>query len=506
MLASPMADRSGSTDALLNDADKPEVPPIAIYMLYLTIFIDTLAGSISTPVMPYYAKSFGVSTAMIGYLYGAWAFSSTVFAPGLSRLSDKWGRRTVLVMSLVGAGTANLMQGLAPNFWVFLFGRFFSGVWAAVGSTCNVYITDVVPESIRGSYYANLSMVPLSAILFGPGLGGGLSKLGLNVPIMVDAVITLFSAAVVAYYLPETPAFLRSKAMANVKTDGPAQEDTNIPCPVYFTCASGFLGGMMMSTMISSFAIFMEATYEFDALRVGFCFMGMGVVAMMTNVWIVRFLQKRMHATSLCALGYLINGIGLASFACVSNQWLALFFFGFTSVGQGIRSATGSSVVAPFTNTGNRGKIFGLVQMCQNCGRMVGPIMATHIAGHDVALPFKICCILGAVAACMTSLIPKPSPKQEIKAPLERKKTAFGEEWEDETGEEGDVKAIGQFVAELLTRRHYKWVSRRAQVEKLLETLLPELEIRDKSAYEASLAEIIQEEDLESSMQMGVMR
>ncbi len=80
------------------------------------MLIDALAGSLSKPVMPYYAMSFNVSTQNIGYSYGVWSFSTTVFAPFLTRLADKIGRRPVLIMSSVGAGTANLIQGSAMWF------------------------------------------------------------------------------------------------------------------------------------------------------------------------------------------------------------------------------------------------------------------------------------------------------------------------------------------------------------------------------------------------------
>lgn len=259
----------------------------------------------------------------------------------------------------------------------------------------------------------------------------------------------------------------------------------------------------MLSTLLSSFAIFMEAAYGFDALRVGFSFMAMGVVMMLTNVWFVPFLQKRMATTSLCALGFILNGGGLAIFVCTRNMWLALALFTIASVGTGLRSATNSAVVAVYTTTLNRGKIFGRVQMYQNFGRMVGPICATHMAGHNPSLPFMVCGAFGAGAALLTLIAPKP--REESPPVLEKRPTLFGEEWQDEEGSDKDVEALGRFVADLLKRRHYKWVSRRVQIEQLLETLLPELETRDKCAYEASLADIT-ERLFESSMQTDMVR
>merc|ERR1719284_360210 len=112
------------------------------------------------------------------------------------RISDRIGRRPVLLASLLGAASANILQGLCTSipiygFYVFVFARFFSGIWAAVGSTCNVYVTDVVPEESRTAFLAKLSLIFPIAIFFGPGIGGGLSKFGLNVPVLVDGSVTL---------------------------------------------------------------------------------------------------------------------------------------------------------------------------------------------------------------------------------------------------------------------------------------------------------------------------
>merc|ERR1719253_1129749 len=139
-------------------------------------------------------------------------------------MTDTWGRRPVLITALVGAGLSNLIQGFSllfksytlwginAGFLIFLFGRFTSGIWAAVGATCNVYVTDVCKDpKTREEFLGKMAVVPLLAIVFGPGIGGGLSKLGLNVPVVADGTITLFASIVVALNLPESPAFLASK-------------------------------------------------------------------------------------------------------------------------------------------------------------------------------------------------------------------------------------------------------------------------------------------------------
>merc|ERR1719353_2081626 len=178
-----------------------------IYFVYVVMFVDTLSSCISTPVVPFYVQSFGVPTAYIGYIYAAWSFSAAVFAPMLSSMADTWGRKRVLVACLVGAGIANVIQGLAIycgsyGFWIFLFGRAFSGMWASVGATCNVYVSDVASGPLREKYLTQMAMTGPFALMLGPGLGGALATaFGNNMPVLIDGIITLFTATLVSQYL-----------------------------------------------------------------------------------------------------------------------------------------------------------------------------------------------------------------------------------------------------------------------------------------------------------------
>mmetsp|Transcript_56564 Transcript_56564/g.132695 ORF Transcript_56564/g.132695 Transcript_56564/m.132695 type:complete len:508 (+) Transcript_56564:76-1599(+) len=489
------------------DSPQIDVPGVAILMVCVTMFIDTLAGSISTPVMPYYAKAFDVSTANIGWLYGLWSFSSTVFAPWLTRLADRIGRRPVLIMSLVGAGTANIIQGVALmagknlGFKIFLFGRFFSGIWAAVGATCNVYITDVVPEEIRAPYIARISTVPLIAMLFGPGLGGGLAKLGLNIPVMIDGAITLFSAGLVSYYLPETPSYIRSKMCSEAhageggsKSSGSGKATTPVPSVVYILGFGQFLGGIGFSTMLSSYAVFMLARFDFDTLRVGFSFMAGSIVMMMVNVWGVPFCKKHFSIAKSIVLGGLINSFGFFMFAHNDELWLCLFFFIMSMGGNALRGANSTAYLGSFSDSSNRGAVFGVSQMMMNAGRVVGPIVATHLADwYGVGVPFYLAGSMSGFSALLVLWVDSVAslPPKELSEPMLKKQaTSFGSDWKDEHGTHKEVEDLGNFVADLLSKRHYQWVSKKAEVEALLDKLLPELQTTDRDSYHHSIQDL----------------
>mmetsp|Transcript_80755 Transcript_80755/g.224780 ORF Transcript_80755/g.224780 Transcript_80755/m.224780 type:complete len:512 (-) Transcript_80755:99-1634(-) len=492
-------------EALVDKQAGLEVPESMVYFVFLTMFIDVIAASISTPVMPYYAQSFGVPTAWIGYLYAAWSFTATVFAPMLSTMADKWGRKRVLVSCLVGAGIANVIQGLAvyfgrKGFWLFMFGRVFSGCWASVGATCNVYITDVATgDALRQKYLGQLSMVPLVAIMLGPGLGGGLAAaFGNNMPVLVDGVITLFSAFVVYFNLVETPAFIRSKRLGDAETCAGPNPKTAVKVPfgVFVVGGATLLATIGSQSNLSMFALFYQKEYDFSTLYVGFLFMGTASVMLLTNMLIVANLRKCMKPAQMSFLGGIINGcgtigMGLSGLLEMLSVTIGLQYVG--ALGGGISSSQIGAIVAAFTNVDNRGKIFGINQTFQNFGKIIGPIIGTNTAVHGLpgvggfmGLPFVISGGLTMVASCGMLASLRFTPKEE-KPPSQRKETTFGEFWQDEEGQPEDVLALGKFVAELLKSRHYRWVTRRAEIECLLGHLLPELKTDDRESYEDSL-------------------
>eukprot|EP00931_Biecheleriopsis_adriatica_P029382 TRINITY_DN17449_c0_g1_i1.p1 TRINITY_DN17449_c0_g1~~TRINITY_DN17449_c0_g1_i1.p1 ORF type:complete len:539 (+),score=96.96 TRINITY_DN17449_c0_g1_i1:62-1618(+) len=498
-------------EALVTKAEPGlEVPESMIYFIFMTMFIDVIAGCISTPVMPYYAQQFGVSDAWIGYIYAAWSITSALFAPMLSSMADKWGRKKVLVTCLCGAGFANIIQGIAVyfgkvGFTVFVFGRAFSGCFASIGATCNVYITDVAPsDKLRSKYLGQMSMVPLVAIMVGPGLGGGLAAaFGNNVPVLIDGTITLFSALLVSVYLVETPAFLRSKLEADVEK-GPGSpkkgEQVKLPKAIYVVGMAAFSYSMAGQMNLAMYSLFYQKTYDFTPLYIGFVFMGNAVVMLLTNMTIIPQLRKCLVATQMYFGGTLISGIGniaqgLSSFIGNVHVSLACLYFG--GIGSAVSMSQASAIVATFTDVSNRGKIFGLVQTFQNCGKVIGPMLATNVAVHGIfgfpgfyGMPMLISgsliMVAGSTMLASLSFMEPVEKKPEDAPKLQKRNTTFGELWENETGSEEDVKALGKYVAQLLSDRHYKWVSRRADIEKLLDEILPELKVESREAYEES--------------------
>jgi hypothetical protein len=254
------------------------------------------------------------------------------------------------------------------------------------------------------------------------------------------------------------------------------------------------------------YALFYEKTYNTSTLYIGFIFQGDAVFMILASVFLIPRLRKRMEPVMLSFAGGFINNVGSVALGITSLA--QSIYFSLTSqflagIGSAIQRSQSSSITARFTSVANRGKIFSIIQTYGNFGRIVGPVMATHSATHGLpgvdgfyGLPFILSGILGllggfalmASARYTPSDTPSDTPSEQK---LVRRPTAFGDQWQDEEGSQEDVLALGRYVTRLLTDRHYKWVTRRADVEKLLDKLLPELDTGSSEAYHNSIGSLL---------------
>eukprot|EP00931_Biecheleriopsis_adriatica_P068155 TRINITY_DN42175_c0_g1_i1.p1 TRINITY_DN42175_c0_g1~~TRINITY_DN42175_c0_g1_i1.p1 ORF type:complete len:538 (+),score=52.39 TRINITY_DN42175_c0_g1_i1:69-1616(+) len=478
------APAAGSDGPVYDRETGLSVPEIAVWMVFLTIFLDTMAATISTPVLPFYAREFGASNADLGYLFAAWSFTSTFCAPFLGRLSDRIGRRPVLVLSLLGAGLANVGQASATSYWMLFVWRAFSGVWAAVNSSAQVYLADVCSPLVLPDYMAKLGAVPGAAMTFGPGFGGGLAKFGLCIPILVDGVISLAAAALVFIYLPESPIWLAagSKQHQHVQQ---TNKTGSTSWAIHVLGFSSFLWGFVFGTRVSMQVVSLNAKLDWDALHIGYLYTALALLMLCQNFWITPRLQKWCGVVSLAVIGTLAQGLlTVFAFAIAESTWLCISCLLLANVGFGTRNATSGTITARFTDQTNRGRIFAQVQMWTNFGRMVGPIVSGNLAVRDpIVLPWLasgLCTVLSALLLLMVR-VPSTEAAPPPQTPLLHGMNEFTDlrdvssSLEQEVGSQEDYDRLGRHVGELLTRRNYRWVSKQKSTFKMLDRLLPEL-------------------------------
>mmetsp|Transcript_54524 Transcript_54524/g.100903 ORF Transcript_54524/g.100903 Transcript_54524/m.100903 type:complete len:466 (-) Transcript_54524:52-1449(-) len=368
------------------------VPKLAIYLVYLTIFLDSIAATISTPALPYYAREFGANDADIGYLFAIWSFNATFCAPLLGRISDKVGRHKILAVSLAGAGIANIGQASAPSYWILFCWRGFSGMWASVAALAQVYLADVCDPKVLNVYMSWLAAIPGLAMTFGPGIGGLLSVLGLNVPILVDGVISLIAAGVVYVLLPESPVWEQSCREGSKRSTTP---QTAVPLGAVVVGLSGLLWGEAFGTRVSMTVVALNAKLGFNAVQVGAVYGVFALASVFQTIWATPRLMEYFGTWGVAIWGTLVMGVAYkAAFSWCVGVGPCLTVLLIASCGNSFRQAASGPISAEFADTTNRGSVFAQVQMMTNLGRLLGPLIAGNLALIDpITWPWTVACI-----------------------------------------------------------------------------------------------------------------
>ena len=177
-----------------------------LLVIFTTVFIDLVGFGIVIPVLPFYAEGtiFNATPRTVGILFASYSVMQLIFSPILGRLSDKYGRRPVLLISIIGTGIGFLILGFATTVWMLFVGRILDGITGGNISTAQAYIADVTTKEDRARGMGLIGAAFGLGFIFGPAIGGVLSRWGIHVPFFFAAGLCFANAILLYFTLPET--------------------------------------------------------------------------------------------------------------------------------------------------------------------------------------------------------------------------------------------------------------------------------------------------------------
>src|ERR1700681_1357659 len=177
-----------------------------LLVIFITIFIDLVGFGIVIPFLPFYVEGtiFNASPRAVGLLFASYSVMQLIFTPVLGRLSDRYGRRPVLLISIIGTGIGFLILGFAKTLWMLFAGRILDGITGGNISTAQAYIADVTTKENRAKGMGIVGAAFGLGFVFGPAIGGVLSHWGIGVPFFFAAGLAFANAILLYFTLPET--------------------------------------------------------------------------------------------------------------------------------------------------------------------------------------------------------------------------------------------------------------------------------------------------------------
>lgn len=395
--------QSGRPDA---DATPPGVPTIsrgALATVWFTLFLDLVGFGIIIPVLPYYAESFGATPKVVTLLSTAFSLAQFVCAPLLGRLSDRHGRRPVMLVSIAGSCAASLVLASAGALWLVFAARALGGASNANIATAHAYVADSTPPEQRAKYMGLMGSAIGLGFVFGPAIGGLLSVPGHpELPFVVAAGLAAINWVMALFLLPETR---RPQAGA-----GPRRPHVGLFGALRGSLIGTLLGALVLvyflfsavfSAMESTFALFCEHQFLWSSREVGYLFTFIGVVIMLTQGVLVGRMVAWLREKKTLVVGLVVLAAGLATTGSATTVWMLTLGAAFIAAGNGLTTTTLSALVSRGTSADEQGWAQGLTQGAAAVARIAGPVGAGIL--FEVWAP-GIPMILGAVTLLALAL------------------------------------------------------------------------------------------------------
>ena len=346
--------------------------------IFLVVFIDLFGFSLILPLLPFYAESFGASPTVIGFLVATYAAGQLIGAPILGRLSDRFGRRPVLLVSIFGTLVGFVILGFANSLFVLFLARALDGLTGGNISVAQAYITDVTDEKNRGRGLGLIGAAFGLGFILGPAIGGILSRWGYSVPAFVAAGIAAVNLALVALWLPESLTKERRAALAAAGgrraplTFGALHSALRRPY-VGHLLQTRFFFALTFSTLQTIFALYGEHRFGFNSQTTGYILAYVGFLAVLVQGFVIGWLTDRVKDSILITAATGLLALSFLGWAFAPNVPFLLIVFVPIAVSGGVLNTVVNSALSKAVSPAEIGGTLGLSASLESLSRVVAP-------------------------------------------------------------------------------------------------------------------------------------
>jgi MFS transporter, DHA1 family, tetracycline resistance protein len=356
----------------------------AFAFIFITVALDMVALGIIIPVLPRLIVQFehgdmGKAATQTGVFAFVWAAMQFIFAPVMGALSDRFGRRPVVLLSNFGLGCDYVLMALAPTLsWLFV-GRVISGITAASIPTANAYIADVTPEEQRAAKFGMLGAAFGLGFIVGPAIGGFLGGYGLRYPFWASAILSLANWLYGLLILPESlPKDRRSPF--SVKRANPlgALKLLRSHPELAGLAVAMFLYYNAHESLPSMYVLYTDYRYHFTPQLTGYAFTGVGVGSTIVSAFLISFAIKKLGEARTLYTGWLCGLAGFAVLAAAPTTAISLISIPLLSL-WGLGSPAMQSLMTKRVSKSEQGQLQGALMSMFGVAGMIAPLVFTEI-------------------------------------------------------------------------------------------------------------------------------
>lgn len=354
-------------------------------VIFLTVFIYLVGFGVIIPIIPILAKNFGATSFQVGLLLSVYSLMQFLFAPFWGRLSDRWGRRPILLFCLLGESASYVAFALARNFEMLLLARLFAGFFGASISTASAYISDITPPKERSKGMALIGAAFGLGFLVGPALGGGLALWGAHIspePHFDTSFAAYWVSALCLVNFAFGWKFLKeslseenkAKALAGHKKGRFKVLFKYLKIPMLGSLIGVFfLSSLAMSTMEATLVLFVGDKFNWGLREVSFGFAYIGLIMVLSQGFLVRRLIPKVGEKRMLVAGLAMMALGFLIITVADEIWILAISQTFLAFGASFTNPSSLGSISLLSPAEEQGAILGSTQGTASLGRIIGP-------------------------------------------------------------------------------------------------------------------------------------
>lgn len=391
-----------------------------LFILSSTMLVVMMGYSLAMPLLPFYIERFGVGGTELGWLMSTYALMQFIFAPLWGIASDRWGRKPILAVGVLGYTITLFMFGIAQNFVMMFIARSLSGILSsATQPTALAYIGDNTPPREKGRGMGQLGAMAGIGVVLGPLMGGWLSKDSLSLSFFVGSGLAALALLLVIFFLPESkPASPASANPSASMQSGAAPKPPRIQ-DVYLRILFSPVGLLLLLIFIMSFGmtnfqgmigLYVVDKLDFTTTQVGSLWMVMGAMLILVQGALVGALTEKFGDLLLIKAGLLGGAVGFVLVAFAWNYLTTLLALGFFIFALALISPALSAFISNVAGA-HQGTVMGLNSAATSLGKVLGPLWGGFIYDINIQYPFfsGAAALLFGLLLCMLAFRRQPT-------------------------------------------------------------------------------------------------
>ena len=379
----------------------------ALIFIMVTTFLGAMGLGIITPIAPYLVTRYVPNSDGIGVIVGLltaiYAISQFIAAPALGALSDRFGRRSILLICLLGSAVGYLLLGIGGALWVLFLGRIIDGLTGANNGIINACIADIIPADQRGKYFGWTGAAMGVGFILGPAIGGMLAKFGYEVPFYVAATVTFANVIYGFFFMPETlPVTARVSAIKASQLNPVSTLGKVMAMPyLRWLLLAMFIYVLPFSALQANLSLLVKDTLNWDADTTGVVVSVFGIMSIFVQAILLQWLLKRVSENKVAIAGAAFT---LAAFLLLASIVLfksaVPFMLGLIvfAVGEGFLNPALGGMISGSTDAQSQGEVQGGMQSIISLAGIAGPLFGGELYdrfGHGSPyVAGAICCLL----------------------------------------------------------------------------------------------------------------